>query len=246
MRRQLGKVTTWLRNMDLYVLVAVLLLVVGVLAFLKIADTVTAGRSQSWDERLLLDLRQPDNHARLIGPSWLVDVVQDVTALGSGPVLGLVLLAVVGFLLIQRAHHAVLFVLVATLGGGFLSLVLKEWFVRPRPDPALRLAQVWSPSFPSGHSMMSAVVYMTLGALLARLVERHALKLYVVGVALVLTLLVGLSRVCLGVHYPTDVLAGWSAGLSWAVTCWLIARFLQRRGAIEETAVPSEQEEDST
>ena len=81
--------------------------------------------------------------------------------------------------------------------------------------------------------MFSAVVYLTLGALLSQLVEERKLKAYFLGVACFLTFVVGLSRVYLGVHYPTDVLAGWSAGLAWALLCWMVASYLQRRGKVE-------------
>lgn len=237
MRKHIGKVASWLRNLDLYVLVAFLVLVLSVLVFFKVADLVKAGQSKSWDEWLILNLRDPADPARPIGPAWMNEAGRDLTALGGGAVLGLVTAAVLGFLIIQRTYHAMLLVLAATVGGWLLTALLKDWFDRPRPELVPHLSHVSTSSFPSGHSMMSAVVYMTLGALLARLVERHALKLYMVGVALVLTGLVGLSRIYMGVHYPTDVLAGWSAGLSWAVFCWLSARFLQRRGAVERSAV---------
>ncbi len=243
MRRHLGRMASWLRNMDLYVLIAVLVLVLGVLAFIKIADLVSAGRSRTWDDWLILSLRDPADPARPIGPPWMAEIGRDLTALGGVAVLGLVTAAVLGFLIIQRTFHATLLVLAATVGGWLLTGTLKLWFERPRPHLVPHLSHVDTSSFPSGHSMMSAVVYMTLGALLARLVERHALKMYLISVALFLTGLVGVSRVYMGVHYPTDVLAGWSAGLSWAVFCWLAARFLQRRGAVEKSAISSKEAE---
>ena len=102
-----------------------------------------------------------------------------------------------------------------------LSLALKALFDRPRPTSCPTWCEVSSSSFPSGHSMNSAIVYLTLGALLARLVRPVAMKLYILAVALLVSFLVGISRVYLGVHYPSDVLAGWSLGLSWAVLWWL-------------------------
>jgi undecaprenyl-diphosphatase len=115
-----------------------------------------------------------------------------------------------------------------------LSTLLKDVFDRPRPSVVPHLSYVATSSFPSGHSLMAAVVYLTLGSLLARLVQSARLKLYFLSVAVVLACLVGMSRVYLGVHYPTDVLAGWAAGLAWAVLCWLLARYLQQRGAVEK------------
>jgi undecaprenyl-diphosphatase len=142
--------------------------------------------------------------------------------------------SVLGYLVIARRHHAAIFILVATVGGALLSTALKGLYSRPRPDVVPHLASVTSYSFPSGHAMLSAVVYLTLGALLARLVEGRWTKLYFVGVAVLLTILVGSSRVYLGVHYPTDVAAGWAAGVGWAVLCWLLARHLQHRGLVEK------------
>jgi undecaprenyl-diphosphatase len=215
MRPRFQRITGWLRNLDLFVLLAGLALVVGVLAFLLIADAVRGGGTQSMDEAIIRSLRRPDDLATPIGPTWLLEVGRDLTALGGVTVLSLVTAAVVGFLAILRANHAMWLVLAATLGGLLLSTVLKQSFDRPRPDLVPHLSQVYTSSFPSGHSMLSATVYLTLGALLARLVQRVWLKLYFVAVALLVTFLVGCSRVYMGVHYPTDVLAGWCAGLSW-------------------------------
>jgi undecaprenyl-diphosphatase len=134
---------------------------------------------------------------------------------------------------LARKFSAMAFVLGATGLGFLLTILLKSMYERPRPDVVPHLAAVYTSSFPSGHSMMSAVVYLTLGTLLTRLVPTPWLKFYFLSVALILTGLVGISRVYLGVHFPTDVLAGWCAGLTWASLCWLVARRLQQHGAME-------------
>ena len=227
----------WLLGHDLLVLLAVLLVVVSVLAFLKIADEVTEGGTQRFDEAILRALRNPSDPSRPIGPWWTAEVGRDITALGGVTVLFILTLVTTGYLVMARKGHAALLLLVATVGGALLSSMLKDYFERPRPNVVPRLMDVRTSSFPSGHSLMSAVVYLTLGALLDRFVEGRRLKLYCLGVALVLTLLVGCSRVFLGVHYPSDVLGGWTAGLTWAVLCWLVARYLQKRGAVERAPV---------
>jgi undecaprenyl-diphosphatase len=237
MRPRLHHITGWLRNLDLFVLLAGLALVVGILAFVLIADAVRGGGTQSMDEAIIRSLRRPDDPATPIGPTWMLEVGRDLTALGGVTVLGLATVAVVCFLASLRAYHAMWLVLAATIGGLVLSTLLKHLFDRPRPNLVPHLSQVYTSSFPSGHSMLSATVYLTLGALLARLVRPVWVKLYLVAVALLVTFLVGCSRVYMGVHFPTDVLAGWCAGLSWALLCWLAARFLQGQGVVESAAV---------
>jgi undecaprenyl-diphosphatase len=224
----------WVRNTDLVILLAVLVLVCGVLGFLKIADAVSEGETRKADERVLRALRNPADPSDPIGPPWVDEAGRDLTAVGGPVVLFLVTATVAGFLLLARKYHAVLLLLAATLGGLLLSTLLKNHYERPRPAVVPHLSHVHSASFPSGHSMLSAIVYLTLGSLLARLVEKRRLKVYCVAVALLFTFLVGASRVYLGVHYPTDVLAGWAAGLAWAVLCWLMTQYLQRRGAVEK------------
>lgn len=221
--------------LDLLVLLGALVSVLGVWSFLELADEVGEGETQPIDERLLLALRTPGDPAGPLGPPWLEEFVRDLTALGSVGVLTLTVLAVAVFLMLTRRHGALALLLVATLGGLALSSALKELFARPRPTLVPRGAYVASESFPSGHAAMAAVVYLTLASLIARLVPRLMLKIYCLSVALVVTVLVGVSRVFLGVHYPTDVLAGWMLGLSWASASWVAARFLQARGAVEQS-----------
>ena len=88
-------------------------------------------------------------------------------------------------------------------------------------------------SFPSGHAALSAVCYLTLGVLLAQTQASRTLRIYFIATAMVLTLLVGVTRIYLGVHYPTDVLAGWCFGIAWALICWTVMSYFQRRGEIE-------------
>jgi undecaprenyl-diphosphatase len=127
-------------------------------------------------------------------------------------------------------------VLISVAGGAGLSSLLKLGFERPRPDLVAHLVEVQTLSFPSGHAMVSAVIYLTLGALLAQVHGSIRLKIYILSVAVILTLLIGISRVYLGVHWPTDVLAGWAAGAAWAIMSWAVVIWLQRLRKIETAA----------
>lgn len=226
----------WLGGTDLIVLLAALAVAVGVVVFLTVADAVTGREPGYTDERILRAFRVAADPATPVGPPWVREAVRDVTALGGPAVLTLLTAAVVGFLAAGRHRPAAAFVLAAVVGGAALSTALKEAFARPRPAVVPHLAYVNNPSFPSGHAMLSAVVYLTLGALLARLVTGWWAKVYFVTVAIAVSALVGVSRVYLGVHYPSDVAAGWAAGLAWACLCWLVARRLQGRGVVDRDA----------
>ncbi len=237
MAREPAAIVRLVREMlreEIVVVVPLLLAAFAALCFIAIADEVTARDTQAFDERVLTSLRRESDLSRPVGPAFVTDAARGVSALGSTVVLVLVTAIVAGYLFLSGKRHAMGLTLVATLGSVALTALLKAWFGRPRPAIVPHLEQVSSASFPSGHSMLAATVYLTLGALLAREVSPLRMRLYVMSVAAALTLLIGISRVFLGVHYPTDVLAGWAAGLAWSLTCWLVAVFLQRRGAIED------------
>jgi undecaprenyl-diphosphatase len=199
----------------------------------KLVSEVLEGETQRFDKQLLVALRDPANPSRPIGPAWLMGAALDITALGSATVLGLTVAAVAGFLLLQGMWRTAIFVTLASFGGWFINGALKQLFQRPRPDVVPHLREVMSMSFPSGHAMTSAVVYLTLGALTMRIAERRLTKFYCMAVATVATVLVGASRVYLGVHYPTDVIAGWLIGFSWALLCWVVERSLERRAGLK-------------
>lgn len=220
-------------TIDRWLAITIAAVAVLLFGFVRIAEEILEGETREFDAALLLALRTPGDTTRPIGPLWFQEMVRDLTALGSTGVLTVVTLAAVGWLLISGKRRAAGFVLLAVVGGVVLSSLLKIGFARPRPDLVPHGMAVFTDSFPSGHAMMSAVVYLTLGDLLARAQPAVVGKVYLVSLALVLTLLVGCSRVYLGVHWPTDVLAGWAAGASWALLCSLAMARLQRTGRIE-------------
>jgi undecaprenyl-diphosphatase len=197
--------------------------------FVNIADEMVEGETRAFDERVLLALRDPADLKQPIGPTWLEGAMVDLTALGGVPALTLITIFVLLYLLVSRRFENAALVACSIIGGAILTTLLKNGFARPRPDLVDHLVDVQSLSFPSGHAMSSAVVYLTLGALLARVERRRAVRGYIFAVAGFLTLLIGTSRVYLGVHYPTDVLAGWTLGAAWALACWLVARWLRPR-----------------
>jgi undecaprenyl-diphosphatase len=206
--------------------------------FIQIADEVFEGETQAFDHWVVSSIRDPHNPADPIGPQWVEEMARDVSALGGFTWITLATVGIAGFLWLAGKSHMAVLLVASVSGGAVVSALLKQLFSRPRPDIVPHLAHVFTSSFPSGHSMSAAVVYLTLGSLVASAISELKLKIYVLTVAILLTIAVGLSRIYLGVHYPTDVLAGWLAGLVWALACWLVARWLQRRGQVEQPSTP--------
>ncbi|MCA0404563.1 MAG: phosphatase PAP2 family protein [Proteobacteria bacterium] len=173
---------------------------------------VVAGLTRQADATLLDDLRLSPQQ-----PAWLLEAVRDLTALGSFTVLGLAVLATTGFLLAKgRAGLAVQF-LASALGATAFSSLLKLAVDRARPDAVEALAATFTRSFPSGHALLTAAIVLTIGGFLTLTVREPAARKMVWAVAGTTALLVGLSRLFLGVHWPSDVLAGWFFGLGWAL-----------------------------
>jgi undecaprenyl-diphosphatase len=217
-------------------LAAVILAAALLLGFAKLANLAARDNAPAFDEWLIVALRTPGDLSNPIGPTWVEEMMRDFTALGSTGVLTVTVLAIAGFLAMTRKSHTALLVLASVAGGVLISQATKWAYARPRPDLVPHGAEVFTASFPSGHSMMSAVVYLTLGALLARTQPDRAVKSYILVIAVMLTVLVGVSRVYLGVHWPTDVLAGWTLGGLWALLCLLVMLWLQSRGQVEDDA----------
>ena len=203
-------------------------------AFWKLASEMAEGDTEAFDRAILTGLRVPGDLATPIGPEWLHTAMVDITALGGVTVLTLVSVLAVAFLLLLGRYRQALLTAVATGGGSIVGKLLKSLFARERPEIVPHLVDVTSLSFPSGHSMNSAIVYLTIAVLLARGLAESRLRAFVIGIAVLLVLTIGFSRVYLGVHFPSDVLAGWSVGAAWALLMGLIASALQRDHKIEQ------------
>jgi undecaprenyl-diphosphatase len=198
-----------------------------VLAFGLFADEVLEGDAAGFDRAVFAALRDNGGSGDPIGPAWLKEFSRDVTALGSMGFLGFITAATIGYLLLIRERALALLMAVAVIGGMLVSTLLKLGFNRARPDIP-HSVEVFTASFPSGHATLSAITFLTLAALLARVHDDRRVKAYFMVLAILLTISVGVSRVYLGVHYASDVLAGWCVGSGWAILCWAGALWLQR------------------
>jgi undecaprenyl-diphosphatase len=225
-RNPLLRFLLWVGSHELGLLLCLAGIAAGIWIFAGIAGEVTDGDTQRFDRVVLLSMRNPDKTP--LGPRWLQEGARDITALGSVAVLSILTIGACGFLALDNRVRLAWFTAGSFAGGLLMSTLLKHIFNRPRPDLVPWSAYVYTTSFPSGHSMLSAVTYLTLGALLAQTQQRRTLKAWFMLSAVFITIIVGVSRVYLAVHWPTDVLAGWTAGSVWALVCWLGVRRLQK------------------
>jgi len=223
------------------ILLAFLGVVGGLFLLGKAASEVAEGDTLAFDRAVLLALRRADDLSTPIGPSWLREAVIDVTALGGVTVLTMITVLAAGYLIAARKPWIAAFTVGAVGGGALLGTLLKWAYARTRPDFIEHLVGVHTASFPSGHAMNSAVTYLTLAVMLSRAETSRALRRYLMSVAIMLTLMIGLSRLYLGVHWPSDVIAGWIVGGLWAAACSLVAKKLQSRRAIETATQPAAQ-----
>lgn len=198
------------------------------LAILKLASEIVEGETMAFDIAVLGAMR----HASQQG-STITSIMLGITHLGDGITLTMVVLLVAGFLFTARKPGMAVFLIASSTAGSLLVQCLKHLVDRPRPEVVAHWTSFASASFPSGHAANSAIIYLTLAVTIARSVRSRALRIYVVAMAMILSFLVGLSRVYLGVHWPTDVLSGWILGAGWASFCSSLAWWLQARRTLE-------------
>jgi undecaprenyl-diphosphatase len=214
---------------DRKVIIGFLVIAALVFAFGKLASEILEGESFAIDRMIMLGLRDAADPAQPVGPAWLLGVMRDITAFGGVTHLTIFTVLVAVYFVVTRNPRTALFVVVAISLGATLASLAKSVVARPRPDIVPHLVEVSHSSFPSGHAMNSAIVYLTLATLVARAQPARPVRLYVQGAAIALTLLIGCSRVYLGVHWPSDVVAGWCAGALWATLCSFVFHSLLPR-----------------
>lgn len=212
-----------------WLLVAAAGLALLLLFLLWLGHEIRDGDAADIDRALMLAMRVPGDPARPLGPEWLPSAVRDVTALGSSTVLTLVVALTASFLALRRRFGSAGLVLASTILGGVAVTLVKALVARTRPDLVQQLMVETSNSFPSGHAANSAIVYLTLAALLFPVVREWRMRLFILAAAMLLVGMIGISRVYLGVHWPTDVVAGWAFGSLWALLWWAIEVRLLRR-----------------
>jgi undecaprenyl-diphosphatase len=243
MRTQLIEIWQRAGRKEFVLLLSMVMVCVCLWAFVEISEEVGEGDHAGFEAKIMKSMRRLDHPELLRGPDWLAVAARDITALGGPAAIVLIAGLTTGYLLLSRRLAVAGFILAAVGGGFAMSIVLKHRFGRARPEVVPHLMEEFSSSFPSGHSMSSAVVYITLGALLARSAPRWRDKVYLIGSALLLSGLIGISRVAMGVHYPTDVLAGWVAGTGWALICWTVAYWLQLHERYPAAISPAQNDE---
>lgn len=216
-RRRLG---SYRAALGVFVLAGVLMALVGTACFAAVAQWVRAGDSLRFDVAVL------EFFGRHRIP-WLEATLVEITVLGTGTTVFMVAGVAALFLSLTRHRYSGALLLASTIGGLLLNAVLKLGFDRPRPQVFTWATHVASTSFPSGHAMSAAIVYGTLAYLAARLQSSRIARAMTLSAAALLIALIGLSRMYLGVHYPSDVLAGIVVGLAWAGFCMALLEATQ-------------------
>ena len=201
-----------------------LVAILCILAFALLAGEMIEGETRPFDMALVRAAQ-----SLIIAHPWVFEVMRDLSGLGSTVVLTIFVAITVGYLALISMRASALLVAASTISGALCVSGFKVAFGRVRPDTAYAELVATTLSFPSGHATMSAVVFLTLGALVASTRPLWIEKIYILCAAATMAMLVGISRIALGVHWATDVLGGWAFGSAWAIVWLFLAGFLSRR-----------------
>ena len=209
----------WRHAPEIRVIGALLFLSLLFLGMLIVGSRVLTGNPIIYDWAIVLALRNPLNITDPLGPDWFESMTVDLGYLGSVTVVGAIALAVIGYCLLVRRRDLAILVFAAVGGAAIVTTLLKLAVARPGINLGMMRFETSTFSFPSGHAALSAALYLTLAVLIAHAQSQKLVKYYILGLACALTLIIGASRVFNTVHFPTDVLAGWSVGAAWTLIC---------------------------
>ena len=217
------KADTLIGALGIFLIAGLLVAMIGVGVFLSLASHVQSGKTQAFDDAVIRWMGAHHTHG-------LDTIMVEVTALGTGTVVMMIVAVAALFLVLTSHKYSAILLLASTAGGIVLNGVLKLGFNRPRPAIFLPEVHTVSSSFPSGHAMSAAIVYSTVAYLAARLHKRRWARWLVMTTAFVVIALISISRLYLGVHYPSDVVAGLAIGLAWAGFCMATLEAIQKFG----------------
>ena len=221
LRASVNHINNFRLALGIFLISGMLAATLGTFAFVKLAGEVKEGETQAFDEAVLQWIGQRQ-------VPWVEETLVEVTMLGTAVVVATIVGVAGLFLWLTRHRYSTILLLVATSGGFVLNKILKNVFDRPRPQVFEWGAHPISSSFPSGHTMSAVIVYMTVAYLAARLQKQRWARWLTMVVALLLILLISFSRMYLGVHYPSDVMAGATIGLAWAGFCMATLEAMQK------------------
>lgn len=223
LRAATDKAGSLIGAVGIFLVAGLIVAAIGTWIFVELGEHVRSGTTQAFDDSVI----------RWMGAHHtptLDTIMLEITALGTGGVVIMIVAVAALFLVLTQHKYSAILLLASTLGGIALNGVLKLGFNRPRPSIFLPEVHTVSSSFPSGHAMSAAIVYSTVAYLAARLHKRRWARMLVMGSAFVVIALISLSRLYLGVHYPSDVVAGVSIGLAWAGFCMATLEAIQKFG----------------
>ncbi|WP_394704120.1 phosphatase PAP2 family protein [uncultured Cohaesibacter sp.] len=198
-------------------------MIIGLVGFAAIAYLVSTDATTVFDHSVMSYFIELGETVSPLGPPWVEEIFLELTALGGGTVLTLVALLVLVGLFITHQRGAALTLIATLFSGTIIPYGLKFLFDRPRPDLVAHLDRTFTASFPSAHATVSMIYWISIATIIARFIDHASLRRFIYYSAFSLVIVIGLSRIYLGVHWPSDVIAGWLLGLSWAAFCWLLA-----------------------
>jgi undecaprenyl-diphosphatase len=234
LRRSIERTGTVLGGLGAFLVVGILVAAAATWAFGEFAETVMAGQTQAFDESVLRWMGA--HHTKVLD-----SVMIEITSLGTGSAVLMIVGVAALFLALTRHRYSAILLLAATGGGGLLNLVLKHFFGRPRPHVIEWGTHALSSSFPSGHAMSAAIVYTTVAYLAARLEKRIWERALTMLAAAIVIAAISVSRVYLGVHYPSDVVAGIIIGIAWSAFCMTTLEAIQRAAERSEKSIKKDE-----